>query len=246
MALVDVAPKALADPTDYNARANIEWASTLAHNGLTGCGRSEDWTSHAMEHELSAVYGVTHGAGLAVVFPAWMAFMAHHKPSKVAQLGRRVFGVQAADDRTAAIEAVAQLRIKQVSFKDNLKDPIYKVLLTGKPDYVAVIEEEYKKPFENELSIYKSTPFFIEIMAQGIDKAASINRLVEYLGIKQEEVMAFGDGYNDLSMIEYAGLGVAMENAIDEVKIRANVVTLSHDNDGIAYILSQYIEGVEY
>lgn len=110
MALVDVAPKALADPTDYDARANIEWASTLAHNGLTGCGRKEDWTSHAMEHELSAVYGVTHGAGLAVVFPAWMAFMAHHKPSKVAQLGRRVFGVQAPDDRSAAIEAVAQLR----------------------------------------------------------------------------------------------------------------------------------------
>ena len=109
MALVDVAPKALADPTDYNARANIEWASTLAHNGLVGCGRVEDWTSHALEHELSAAYGVTHGAGLAVVFPAWMAFMAHHKPSKVAQLGRRVFGVDAPDDRTAAIEAVAQL-----------------------------------------------------------------------------------------------------------------------------------------
>ncbi len=151
------------------------------------------------------------------------------------------------DNEYVEIEArINDVNIKQVSFKDNLKDPIYKVLLTGKPDYVAVIEEEYKKTFENELSIYKSTPFFIEIMAQGIDKAASINRLVEYLGIKQEEVMAFGDGYNDLGMIEYAGLGVAMENAIDEVKIRANVVTLSHDNDGIAYILSQYIEGVEY
>lgn len=110
MALIDVAPKALADPTDYNSRANIEWASTLAHNGLTGCGRVEDWTCHAMEHELSALYGVTHGAGLAVVFPAWMAYMAHHKPSKVAQLGRRVFGVQATDDRSAAIEAVAQMR----------------------------------------------------------------------------------------------------------------------------------------
>lgn len=110
MSLIETAPLALADPTDYNARANIEWAGTLAHNGVAGCGRKEDWTSHAMEHELSAVYGVTHGAGLAVVFPAWMAFMAHHKPSKVAQLGRRVFGVQTTNDRDAAIEAVAQLR----------------------------------------------------------------------------------------------------------------------------------------
>ena len=58
--------------------------------------------------------------------------------------------------------------------------------------------------------------------------------------------MAFGDGYNDLSMIEYAGLGVAMANAVDGVKERANVVTLSNDEDGIAYMLSKYIEGVEF
>ena len=111
MALMDEAPKALADPTDYNARANIEWAGTLAHNGLTGCGRREDWSSHALEHEISAMYPeVAHGAGLAVVFPAWMTFMAHHKPSKVAQLGRRLFQVDIKDDRGAAIETVASLR----------------------------------------------------------------------------------------------------------------------------------------
>lgn len=111
MSLINEAPKALADPADYHARANIEWASYLAHNGITGCGRREDWTSHAMEHEISAAYPqVAHGAGLAVVFPAWMAYIAHHKPSKVAQLGRRVFGIDERDDRTAAIETVASLR----------------------------------------------------------------------------------------------------------------------------------------
>lgn len=110
LSLINEAPKALSAPSDYQARANIEWAGTLAHNGLVGCGRCEDWVSHFMEHEISAVYGVTHGAGLAVVIPAWMAFMACHKPSKVAQLGRRVFGVAAPDDSTAAIEAVASLR----------------------------------------------------------------------------------------------------------------------------------------
>ncbi len=111
MALIAEAPKALADPTDYQARANVEWAGTLAHNGLVGCGRKEDWVSHFMEHEISALYPqVAHGAGLAVVVPAWMAFMAHHKPSKVAQLGRRVFGVDVKDDRAAAIETVASLR----------------------------------------------------------------------------------------------------------------------------------------
>lgn len=94
--------------------------------------------------------------------------------------------------------------VKVDSFVDALKDPIHKVLLTGKPEYLASIEEEFKKPFGKSLSIYRSAPFFIEVMAEGIDKAASLDRLVKSLGIKQEEVMAFGDGYNDLSMIEYA------------------------------------------
>ncbi len=110
MALMTEAPKAMADPTDYQARANIEWAGTLAHNGIVGCGRREDWASHAIEHEISAMYNVPHGAGLAVVFPAWMAYMAHHKPSKVAQLGRRIFDVDRRDDREAAIETVASFR----------------------------------------------------------------------------------------------------------------------------------------
>lgn len=108
--IIEEAPKVMARPDDYQARANILWAGTLAHNGICGTGRREDWTSHAMEHEISAVYGVTHGAGLAVVFPAWMTFMAKHHPFKVAQLGRRVFGVTSHDDATAAMETVMALK----------------------------------------------------------------------------------------------------------------------------------------
>ncbi len=111
LALMEEAPRAMANPEDYDARANVEWAATQAHNGLCGCGRVEDWTSHAMEHEISAVHPeVPHGAGLAVVFPAWMSFMAHYKPEKVAQLGRRVFNVSEPDDHIAAIETVAAFR----------------------------------------------------------------------------------------------------------------------------------------
>jgi len=110
MAIIAEAPKVMAKPDDYQARANIMWAGTLAHNGVCGCGRREDWTSHGLEHELSALYGVTHGAGLAVVFPAWMTFMASHKPEKVAQLGRRVFAVNATEDKAAALLTVDALR----------------------------------------------------------------------------------------------------------------------------------------
>lgn len=110
-AIMTEAPKVMENPRDYQARANIMWCGTLAHNGVCGCGRAEDWSSHGMEHELSAVYGVTHGAGLAVVFPAYMTYVADRKPAKVAQLARRVLGVRDVDDdRAAALEGVDCLK----------------------------------------------------------------------------------------------------------------------------------------
>lgn len=155
MALINEAPKALTDPTDYQTRANIEWAGTLAHNGLVGCGRREDWVSHFMEHEISAVYGVTHGAGLAVVIPAWMAFMAHHKPSKVAQLGRRVFGVDAPDDRTAAIEAVASLR---AFFSAVLHMPLtFKELGIAEPDIDLLVRKLHEDKGDTIGGYYRLT-----------------------------------------------------------------------------------------
>lgn len=109
-AIITEAPKVMAHPTDYQARANIMWAGTLAHNGICGTGRREDWVSHFMEHEISAVYGAIHGEGLAVVFPAWMTFMAEHLPWRGAQLARRVFGIIDPDDRSAALAGIAALR----------------------------------------------------------------------------------------------------------------------------------------
>lgn len=154
MALMTEAPRALSDPTDYQARANIEWACTLAHNGLVGCGRREDWVSHSMEHEISAMYpGVAHGAGLAVVVPAWMSFMAHHKPSKVAQLGRRIFNVEARDDRSAAIETVASLR---AFFSAVLRMPTnFKALGIDNPDIDGMVERLHRNKGENIGGYYK-------------------------------------------------------------------------------------------
>ena len=109
-AIMEEAPKIFANPTDYDPRANIMWAGTLAHNGVCGCGKVEDWTSHAMEHEISAIYGVAHGAGLAVMLPAFMTFMARHKPCRVAMMARNIFGIQEPDDREAALQGVAALK----------------------------------------------------------------------------------------------------------------------------------------
>lgn len=87
------AKKVLDNPCDYDARAEIMWASTIAHNGLLGTGREEDWASHAIEHELSGIYDITHGAGLAIVFPAWMKYVYHHDINRFAQFSHRLFNI---------------------------------------------------------------------------------------------------------------------------------------------------------
>ncbi len=91
-AIVEEAPKVFRDPQNYEARANIMWSGMVAHNNLLGVGRQQDWNSHRIEHELSALYDVAHGAGLAVVMPAWMRYVMRHDVNRFAQFAVRVWG----------------------------------------------------------------------------------------------------------------------------------------------------------
>ncbi|MFW5995842.1 MAG: iron-containing alcohol dehydrogenase [Halanaerobiaceae bacterium] len=91
--MINNVPRALKNPEDYNARAEIMWAGTIAHNNILGTGREEDWSSHAIEHEISAIYDVAHGAGLAVVFPAWMKYVYQENIERFAQFASRVWNV---------------------------------------------------------------------------------------------------------------------------------------------------------
>lgn len=100
------AVRVMEDPNNYDARANIMWAGALCHNGIAGCGRHEDWATHGMEHELSALKTeVTHGAGLAVLFPAWMVYVYEENPERFALYGREVFGISTTDDVKADARA---------------------------------------------------------------------------------------------------------------------------------------------
>ena len=92
LTMIHESPKVMKNPNDYDARANIMWAGMLAHNNCCGVGRDQDWASHDLEHELSALYDCAHGAGLAVVFPAWMEYTMHHDVMRFAQLAHRVWG----------------------------------------------------------------------------------------------------------------------------------------------------------
>lgn len=92
--IVNIAPKLLHDPNNYGYRAEIMWAGTMAHNGLLGTGRIDDWASHMIEHELSGIYDIAHGAGLSIVFPAWMKYVYKEDISRFAQWANRVFDVE--------------------------------------------------------------------------------------------------------------------------------------------------------
>lgn len=110
-AIITEAPKVMSNPCDYEARANIMWCGTMAHNGLCGVGREEDWASHFMEHEVSALYGVAHGAGLSAIVPAWLTWMVSHHADRVVQLAIRVFDVEEKDTPEAtALEGISRLK----------------------------------------------------------------------------------------------------------------------------------------
>jgi len=112
LAIINEAPKAIKDPYSYSARANLTWAGTVAHNDSCGVGRAEDWSSHQLEHELSALYGVYHGAGLAVIFPAWMKYVHETDLDRFVQFATRVWGIENTGDKKAValkgIEALEQ------------------------------------------------------------------------------------------------------------------------------------------
>ena len=91
LTVIKETPKALANPNDYEARANLMWAGMVAHNDTCGVGRDSDWATHMMEHELSGLYDVAHGAGLAVMFPAWMKYVMNHDVMRFAQFAVRVW-----------------------------------------------------------------------------------------------------------------------------------------------------------
>ena len=116
---------------------------------------------------------------------------------------------------------------------------INKILNAGQPEYLQQHAQEMAAPFEGELSSMFTAPWYYEFTPLGVDKVRALKDTFEVLGIDQSEVMSFGDAQNDATMIEWAEVGVAMGNAVDEVKALADYVTLDNNSDGIAYALEQ-------
>ena len=119
--------------------------------------------------------------------------------------------------------------------------PINKILIAAQPEYLQKIAPALHAPFDEIVTAAFSAPFYFEFTDKGIDKAKALNTVFPEMGIHSENIIAFGDGHNDRSIIEYAGIGVAMGNAVDALKEIADDVTLSCDEDGIAAGLEKYL-----
>lgn len=146
------------------------------------------------------------------------------------------------DDQYVKEESrINKMNIRKV---DNLLDALEphptKLLMTGDPTDMLKAEEELVEILGEKMDIFRSAPFFLELVPKGIDKAQSLLRLLAKINLTPADLMAFGDGYNDLSMLKLAGVGVAMANAAPEVRADADYVTLSNEEDGVAEALLHF------
>ena len=139
----------------------------------------------------------------------------------------------------------ALLNVMQIKPVDNflaaVKHPLAKCLIVGDPERLAVLEKQMYDQLHERMGVFRSEPYFLELVPLGIDKAQSLSVLLKEIGMQREEMIAVGDGFNDLSMIRYAGLGVAMANAQPVAKENADFVTRSNDEDGVAYVVEKFV-----
>jgi len=149
------------------------------------------------------------------------------------------------DDEYIQIEShINSMPLKRADdFKKAVVNQTIKTLTTGAPEVIAEIEKNYIEKFGDRFSICRSMPFFLEVMPQGVNKAISLGRLLNSLGMTPADMVACGDGFNDVEMIKCAGLGVAMGNAVDEVKAVADYMTRSNDDNGIVDVIEKFIFG---
>ena len=166
LSILRAAPVAMADPNDYDARAQLMWAGTLAHNNTCGVGREGDFASHQIEHELSALYDVAHGAGLAVVFPAWMRYTMNHNVMRFAQIAARVWGCSMDfeyPERTA-LEGIVRLE----KFLTDIGMPITFAELGAEAKDIPFLAKNTKK------SNNGNTGFFVPLSSEDIEKVLTI------------------------------------------------------------------------
>ncbi len=164
-----------------------------------------------------------------------MGFMTYEGDTVIA--GTRI------DEHMEFETGLNHMHLKRVDdFLEYVNFDINKCLFTANTEVAPMLEKELADTYKDRLSVYRSEPFFIEAMPLGVDKAASLDCLFRILGVDRQDAIACGDGFNDMSMIQYAGIGVAMANAQEAVKEVADVITQrTNDEDGLLEVVEKYL-----
>ena len=175
------------------------------------------------------------------VIPELYAYAKEHGHALLGYAGNEIITEMPDDQYVKEESRINKMNIRKV---DNLFEFLEphptKLLMTGDPTLMLKAEEELVEKLGDRMDIFRSAPFFLELVPKGIDKAKSLTRLLTKINLTPADLIAFGDGYNDLSMLKLAGMGVAMENAAPEVRAEADYVTLSNEEDGVAAALTHF------
>ena len=203
----------------------------IAYNGTTviNCKTGECIYNQVVEPDMiKPVYEAAKAAGVGI--------LVYHDQEKELLAGNGV-------DKYIEMDAKAcEITIREVSdFVKAVNFPINKFLLTGEPERMKEVEKEMKEKFADRLNVFRSDPYYVELLPRFVDKAVAVDKLMKFLDIKRDKVICVGDSYNDLSMLQYAGKGVAMGNAQQEVKEAADYVTATNDEDGIVEVIEKYM-----
>lgn len=176
------------------------------------------------------------------VIPGIYHFAKEHHCGLITYCGDYVVSGTGMDEYIELESRINGMPVRVVDdFVDFVDFDVNKCLMTAPPEKAEIYVKMLQEKYADSLSVYRSEPFFIEIMPKNVDKASSLDHMLETVGLKREDAICCGDGYNDISMITYAGVGVAMANARDEVKAAADYITKSNDDDGLVDVIEKFI-----
>lgn len=203
----------------------------IAYNGTTvlNCKTGECICNQTIPSELIApVYEAAKEANVGI--------LAYHDAEKELLSGNGINQYVEADAKACEVTIRETDKfIKEINF------PVNKLFMTGEPAYMKEVEKVMQQKFGDRLNVFRSDPYYVELLPRFVDKGTAVSKLMRHLDIKKDRVICVGDSYNDLSMLRCAGLGVAMGNAQKEVQEAADYITAGNDEDGVAKVVERFM-----
>lgn len=175
------------------------------------------------------------------IVPGLYGFARRNGCGLVTYLGSEVISAFPPDEYVELESHINGMPVREVSdFPEFVDFDVNKCLMTAEPGKAELLEKELQEKYEGSISVYRSEPFFLEVMPKDVNKATSLERVLPAIGVRRENTVCCGDGFNDIPMLRYAGVGVAMGNAWQAVKDSADYITATNDEDGLVQVIREF------